>query len=161
MNEAKEFAFDAVIKQIQEGKGGSYVEFPFDTQDCFGTTGRVKVTCRFEDAVYRGSLVRMGTECHIVGITKEILTQIGKSPGESVHVRLRADTDERAVEISKWLSQALSERADLLKVYEGLSYTNKKEMNLALESAKQEATRQKRLKKIMGDLEARLDGRQA
>ena len=160
MNEAKEYEFDAVIKQVQEGKGGSYVEFPFDTMDCFGTTGRVKVICCFDDTTYRGSLVRMGTECHIVGITKEVMAQIGKKPGDTVRMRLRVDTDERVVEISKWLAQELSEKVDLLKAYEGLSYTKQKEMNLALESAKQEVTRKKRLKNIIGDLEARLDSRQ-
>lgn len=37
---------------------------------------------------YDGSVVRMGTPCHIIGIRKEIRQAIGKQPGDTVHVTL-------------------------------------------------------------------------
>lgn len=48
----------------------------------------------FDGVLYQGSLVRMGTPGHILGVRKDIRAQIGKQPGDQVHVRLW----ERAIE---------------------------------------------------------------
>lgn len=41
---------------------------------------------------YAGSLVNMGTGCHIIGIRKDIRQAIGKQPGDSVRVTIKEDT---------------------------------------------------------------------
>ena len=86
MNE-KEYAFDAVIKKVPD-LDGAYVEFPYDVKAEFGK-GRVKVRATFDGAPYDGSLVRMGTPGHILGLRKDIRAQIGKQPGDTVRVVLR------------------------------------------------------------------------
>ena len=48
---------------------GAYVEIPFDVRKEFGK-GRVKVSATFDGVPYEGSLVRMGTPCHISGCGK-------------------------------------------------------------------------------------------
>jgi hypothetical protein len=50
--------------------------------------GRVPVTETFDGEVYEGSLVRMKTPCHIIGIRKEIRAKIGKQPGDKIKVTL-------------------------------------------------------------------------
>ena len=67
---------------------GAYVEIPFDVKAEFGK-GRVKVHATFDGVAYDGSLVRMGTPGHILGMRKEIRAKLGKSPGDTVHVTLR------------------------------------------------------------------------
>jgi len=67
---------------------GAYVEIPFDVKATFGK-GRVPVHASFDGEPYDGSLVRMGTPGHILGIRKEIRAKIGKQPGDVVHVVLR------------------------------------------------------------------------
>lgn len=83
----KTFEFDAVIQKVPD-IDGAYVDIPFDVKATFGK-GRVPVHATFDGAPYDGSLVRMGTPGHILGIRKDIRAQIGKQPGDSVHVILR------------------------------------------------------------------------
>ena len=60
------YEFDAVLQKVPE-IDGAYVEFPYDVRAVFGK-GRVKVHVTFDGIPYDGSLVRMGTPAHIVGV---------------------------------------------------------------------------------------------
>lgn len=86
MNE-KVYEFDAVIQKVPE-IDGAYVDFPYDVKEEFGK-GRVKVHATFDGVPYDGSLVRMKTINHIIGLRKDIRAQIGKQPGETVRVTIR------------------------------------------------------------------------
>lgn len=81
------YEFDAVIRKV-DGIDGAYVEFPFDVREEFGR-GRVKVHAAFGGHPYDGSLVRMGTPGHVIGIRKDVRAAIGKQPGDSIHVAIR------------------------------------------------------------------------
>ena len=83
----KAYEFDAVIKKVPD-IDGAYIEFPYDVKEEFGK-GRVKVYATFDGEPYVGSLVRMGTPCHIIGIRKYIRAKINKQPGDIVHVTIR------------------------------------------------------------------------
>ena len=85
------YQFDGEIKAVP-GLDGAYVEIPFDVRETFGR-GRVPVHATFDGVPYDGQVVRMGTPCHIIGICKEIRRQIGKGPGDLVHVTLRERRD--------------------------------------------------------------------
>lgn len=85
MNE-KIYEFDAEIKKVPD-IDGAYIEFPYDVRAEFGR-GRVKVHAEFDGAPYDGSLVRMKTPGHIIGLRKDIRQRIGKQPGDMVHVVL-------------------------------------------------------------------------
>lgn len=83
----KIYEFDAEIKKVPD-IDGAYIEFPYDVRTEFGK-GRVKVHAEFDGAPYDGSLVRMKTPGHIIGLRKDIRQKIGKQPGDMVHVVLR------------------------------------------------------------------------
>lgn len=82
----KQYEFNAIIKKVPD-LDGAYIEVPFDVKAEFGK-GRVPVHVTFDGEPYDGSLVRMGTPCHIIGIRKDIRLKIGKQPGGTVHVTL-------------------------------------------------------------------------
>ena len=84
---SKIYEFDTVIQKV-DGIDGAYLEIPFDVKQEFGK-GRVSVSATFDGEPYDGSLVRMGTPCHILGLRKDIRKKIGKQPGDTVHVRLK------------------------------------------------------------------------
>lgn len=84
---AKAYEFDAEIKKVPD-IDGAYVEIPFDVRAEFGK-GRVPVSATFDSEPYDGSLVRMGTPCHVIGLRKDIRAKIGKQPGDTVRVTLR------------------------------------------------------------------------
>jgi hypothetical protein len=83
----KLYAFEAEIKKVPN-IDGAYVEIPFDVKAEFGK-GRVKVHATFDNEPYDGSVVKMGTPCHIIGIRKEIRAKIGKQPGDTIKVTLK------------------------------------------------------------------------
>ena len=83
----KIYEFTAVIRKVPD-IDGAYVEIPFEVREEFGK-GRVKAHATFDGVGYDGSLVRMGTPCHILGLRKDIRARIGKQPGDTVAVRLQ------------------------------------------------------------------------
>lgn len=83
----KIYEFDAVLLKV-EGVDGAYIEFPYDVRKEFGK-GRVKVHATFEGESYDGSLVRMKTPCHILGVRKDIRAKINKQCGEIIHVTIK------------------------------------------------------------------------
>jgi uncharacterized protein YdhG (YjbR/CyaY superfamily) len=80
------YAFEAVIKKVSD-LDGAYIEIPFNVQEEFGK-GRVPVHATFDGEPYDGSVVKMGTPCHIIGIRKDIRTKINKQPGDTIKVTL-------------------------------------------------------------------------
>jgi hypothetical protein len=83
---SKIYEFEAIIQKVPD-LDGAYIEIPFDVKAEFGK-GRVPVTATFDGEVYEGSLVRMNTPGHIIGIRKDIRLKIGKQPGDTVKVTL-------------------------------------------------------------------------
>lgn len=68
--------FDAIIIQ-NEDMDAAYVEVPYDIKALYGK-GRLLVNATFDGVPYRGQVVKMGTPCYIIGITKAIRKAIGK-----------------------------------------------------------------------------------
>lgn len=91
--QAEEQVFQAVIRKVPD-LDGAYVEIPFDVKAVYGAM-RVPVHAWFDGEPYDGSLVRMGTPGHILGIRKDIRAKINKQPGDSVTVRLLPRKVER------------------------------------------------------------------
>lgn len=83
----KLYEFDAIIKKVPD-IDGAYIDFPYDVKKEFNK-GRVKVTATFDGVVYQGSLVRMKTPNHIIGLRKDIRKQIDKQLGDIVHVTIQ------------------------------------------------------------------------
>lgn len=86
MNE-KIYRFEAVILKVPD-IDGAYIEFPYDVREEFGK-GRVKVHATFDGFPYDGSLVRMKTPGHIIGLRQDIRKAIQKQPGDTVLVTIQ------------------------------------------------------------------------
>lgn len=78
------YEFDALIKKVPD-IDGAYIDFPYDVKKEFNK-GRVKVRATFDGIEYLGSLVKMKTPNHIIGLRKDIRKLINKQPGDIVHV---------------------------------------------------------------------------
>lgn len=85
---SKLYHFEAEIKKVPD-IDGTYIEIPFDVKAEFGKS-RVTVLATFDGEPYEGSLVRMKTPGHIIGIRKDIRAKIGKQPGGTIKVTLQA-----------------------------------------------------------------------
>ncbi len=83
----KIYEFEAIIQPV-DGMDAAYIEFPYDVRKEFGK-GRVKVHATFDGEPYDGSLVRMKTVNHIIGIRKDIRAKIKKQPKDMIHVTIQ------------------------------------------------------------------------
>lgn len=139
-------SFKALIQEASGG--GAFIEIPFDVEKELGSK-RPKVKAVIEGIPYRGTLTRMGTECHILGLLKSIRERAGKRIGDEVSVTLELDTEERVVEVPKDLQQAMRKEKQAQAFFESLSYTHKKEYVTYITEAKREETRLKRLARVV------------
>ncbi|GAA0738514.1 YdeI/OmpD-associated family protein [Clostridium oceanicum] len=135
--------FIGEIKKM-EGKDASYVEIPFDVEKIYGSK-RPKVKATFDGYKYRGSIVRMGGKCYMIGITKKIRNDIGKTFGDSITVTIEKDEEERRVQVPDELQKIIIKDDDIKNFWESLSFSMKKKYVTWINSAKKEETRFKRL----------------
>ena len=142
----KKHTFTAVIQNA--GGGGAFVEVPFDVEEAFGSK-KPKVKALIEGVPYRGTLVRMGTECHLLLVLKSIREQAGKTFGDEVKVTVEADAEERVVAVPAELKRAFKSEKEAKAAFEKLSYTHQKEYAAWINEAKKEETRQKRIAKTI------------
>lgn len=138
--------FPAIIQNA--GGGGAFVEIPFDVEKAFGSK-RPKVKAMIGGIPYRGTLVRMGSECHILIILKGIREQVGKTFGDEIKITVEADTQPREIELPKELLKELKKDKDAKSVFDKLSYTHQKEYVTWINEAKKEETRLNRIMKTV------------
>jgi hypothetical protein len=143
---SKKQTFAAVIQD--PGGGGAFVEVPFDVEKEFGSK-KPKIKAMIEGVPYRGTLVRMGSECHVLIILKGIREQIGKTFGDEVTVTVEPDTEPRIIEAPAELKKAFKMEKEAKGFFEKLSYTHQREYVNWINEAKREETRQSRIAKTI------------
>ncbi|CEJ68027.1 hypothetical protein BN1195_00309 [Chryseobacterium oranimense G311] len=136
--------FTGIIKQ-NGSMNAAFVEFPFSTEELFGKKGQVKIKALFDDRVeYRGSLAKMKSDCHILGLTQDIRKQLGKTFGDEVLVSLIEDKEERTIAIADDIASVFNENPDAKNLFNTMSYTHRKEYIRWIEEAKKPETRENR-----------------
>lgn len=144
-------SFSAPIEQANGG--GAYVTVPFDVEVAFGKK-RVPVQATIDGQPYRGSLVRMGGECHVLGVLREIRERIGKQPGDVVEVTIVEDTSPRTVGVPPDLAAALAAAPSAKAAFDRLSYSHQCGHVRRIEEAKRAETRAARIARTVEQLEA-------
>lgn len=147
----KKYNFKAEIKK-HDKKDAAYIEVPLDIEKEFGAK-RIKVKVKFDDVEYRGSVVRMGLPCYMIGITKEIRSKIDKSFGDIVSVELEKDEEERKIELPEDFNEKLILNKKAYEFYKSLSYSQQRKYFQWITSAKKEETRIKRVEEFIKKLE--------
>lgn len=138
--------FTAEIKNA--GGGGAFVDVPFDVEAVLGSK-RPKIKATIDGVPYRGLLVRMGSDCHMLLILKSIREQIGKTFGDKVKVTVELDTEPRVVAVPKDLLMELKKDKEAKVFFEKLSFTHKREYVNWIQEAKKEETRANRVLKAI------------
>ena len=137
---------------IDPGGGGAYIEFPFDTEELFGTKGRIPVKVHFDGQPYHGTMLLYGTEKHIIIIVKKIRETIKKQAPDIVDVKVELDDKTRKITVPDDVQKSLEKNQMTLETYNKLSYSHQKEyINWILET-KREKTRQNRIEKMIQKL---------
>lgn len=148
--------FSAEILQHQD-MNAAFVNFPFDTYELFGKKGQVKIKVLLDDKVeYRGSLTKMKSENHLLGLTQEIRRELGKTFGGIIDIKLWEDREERIVIVPDDVRELFDQNEKAKDLYDKMSYTHRKEYIRWIEEAKKEETRTRRKIKM---IEMILDGK--
>lgn len=137
--------FEAAIV-VNDG-GGAWVEVPGGVIAALGGGGRIPVEASFDGIAYRGSIASMGG-CMALGVLKSIRAELGKGDGDVVTVTVERDAGERTVEVPDDLAAALAE-AGLREVFDGLSFSHRREHVNAINDAKKPETRARRIAKAL------------
>ncbi len=139
--------FDTELLKIQD-MDAAYFCIPFDPIKEYGRKSHIKVKATIDGEPYRGSLVDMGFGT-MLGVTQAVRRKIGKNPGDTVHVTLEEDHDERKIEVPGDLAELFRSNPQAGEFFSNLSYTNRKEYVNWILSAKRDETRKSRLAKII------------
>ncbi|MFL5321191.1 MAG: YdeI/OmpD-associated family protein [Myxococcaceae bacterium] len=134
---------------------GGWIEVPFSVKDVFGTNGRVPVKVTLKKFTYRSSMSNMGGGCHIIPVRREVAEKAGVGSGEVVKVTIEHDTDPRTVDVPPQLEKVFGKNKAAKAGWEASSFTTQKEFAQLITGAKQEETRERRLLKIVSELEAK------
>jgi hypothetical protein len=139
--------FDAKLQKVHD-MDAAFVLIPFDVRKEYGKKGQVKVKAWIDGELYRGSLVNMGYGT-MLGVRQDIRKKIGKNPGDTVHIILEEDLEDRKVEVPLDLKEMFFHNMDAERFFNTLSYSNRKEYVTWITSARIDVTRADRLEKTI------------
>ncbi len=141
--------FEGIIQQNGE-INAAFIEFPFSTEELFGKKGQVKIKVLLDGKIeYRGSLAKMKSNFHKIGLTQEVRKKLGKTFGESISVKLWEDKEERIVEIPDDVLEVFNQNKEAFSLYEKMSYTHRKEYMRWITDAKKSETKENRKVKMI------------
>lgn len=133
---------------IERAGSGAYVTVPFDAEAAFGKK-RVPVKATIDGIPHTGSLVRMGSQEHVLGVLKEIRVALGKDEGDVVEIVVEEDVSIRTVDVPADLAVALQAEPEAARFFDGLTYSHKREYVRWIEEAKRDTTRTARVAKAV------------
>jgi hypothetical protein len=133
-----------------EGVGTwTYLNIPPHVSATFGSKGQVKVKGKINGYPFRSTALPTGDGSHYLVVAKSIRDQIKAVQGDTVTVMMELDIEERQVDVPEDLIQALESQLQAQDVFSKLSYSQKKVYVDWVLSARQEATRQRRIVKAL------------
>lgn len=119
--------------------------------ESFGAGKAFPVAVTIGDRTARLRLSRMGGR-NLIGLSKASRAELGVEIGDEVDAVIRLDAAERTVDEPAELTAALDADPALRAAFDALAYSARKEHARAIAEAKQEATRERRLAKIVESL---------
>lgn len=143
--------FETVLEK-HENMDATGITIPFDVEKVFGAK-RVPVRVSINGAEHRSTIVKMSGK-YVVGVPKIFREAAKVKAGEVISVTIEKDTEKRSVEIPSDLVEALQE-ANLTETFAKMSYTHQKEYVKAVNDAKKEETRIRRIEKTIEMLKAK------
>ncbi len=131
------------------GKTATGIEVPVDVVEGLGSGRKPAVTVTLNGGhTYRSSVGSMGG-VFMLPVSAEHRAAAGVAAGDVVDVQLELDTEPRELVVPADLSAALDADPTARAFFDGLSYSNKRRHVLAIDGAKTEETRQRRIAKAV------------
>ena len=132
----------------QEGSQVAALKPPFDVVEVFQRKGRVPVKGTINGFPFRSSLMNMG-DGHMRVVNAELRAGAKCKAGDTVSVVMEFDTEERKVELPTYLKKLIAADPKAEEAWDKLAFTHQKEHVRAIQDAKREETREKRIAAMM------------
>lgn len=141
--------FRGVIER--NGKTATGIEVPPEIVAGLGAGKRPPVRATVNGYTYRSSVASMGGR-FLLGVSAQVRDGAGVAGGDEVYIDLALDTEPRTVTVPVDLTAALDADPAVRQAFDGLSYSRRQRYVLAVEGARTDATRRRRIGNTVGDL---------
>lgn len=139
----------AVFKD--DTKNATGLRVPAEAVAALGTTKRPPVTVSLNGYTYRSTVAAYG-DLFLLPLAAEHREAAGLKAGDVVEVTLELDTEPRTVELPDDLAAALAAKPGARPAFDALAPSQRKEQVRQVETAKAEATRERRIAAIVAKL---------
>jgi hypothetical protein len=139
-----------VVLEKHETSEATGIQIPFDVEKIFGAK-KVPVSGKINGAKFRSTIFSMGG-CYRMAVNKQMRDAANAKAGDTITVEMERDTAPRVIEPTEDLAAALEANSQAKQSWDKLSYTNKKEMVMAIKDAKKPETRTRRIEKAINEL---------
>jgi hypothetical protein len=129
---------------LLEGKTATGFRVPADVVASFDRGKRPPVTVTINGYTYRSTVAAYGDD-YLLPLAAEHRAAAGVAAGDEIEVSLELDTAPREVEVPADLASALDADPPARAFFDGLSYSNRRRIVLAVEGAKAPETRVRRI----------------
>lgn len=137
------------VHTVLAGRGPAAAIILTDEQvESFGAGKTFPVAVTIGDRTARLRLARMGGQ-NMIGFSKAVRAELGVEIDQEVDAVIRVDAGERTVEEPADLAAALDADPALRAAFDALAYSHRKEHARSVAEAKQEATRERRIAKVV------------
>jgi antitoxin component of MazEF toxin-antitoxin module len=134
------------------GKTATGMEVPAEVVEALGSGKKPAVSVTVGGYSYRSSIASMGGR-YLIPLSAERRAAAGVSAGDQVEVEVELDTAPREVDVPDDLAAALDAQPGLRERFDALAFSHRKEHVRAVESAKAEATRTRRVAAVVAALQ--------
>jgi hypothetical protein len=129
---------------LLEGKTATGFRVPADVVASFDHGKRPPVSVTINGYTYRSTVAAYGDD-YLLPLAAEHRAAAGVAAGDEIEVSLELDTAPREVEVPADLASALDADPPARAFFDGLSYSNRRRIVLAVEGAKAPETRVRRI----------------
>ena len=136
------------------GKTATGFEVPGEVVEALGGGRRPAVQVTIGELNYRSTIAFMGGR-FLIPLSADRRVAAGLAAGDDVDVEVALDTAPRVVEVPPDLAAALDADPVVRARFDAMSFTHRNEHVRAVESAKTEPTRQRRIARAVADLGGR------
>ncbi|HXM53640.1 MAG TPA: YdeI/OmpD-associated family protein [Candidatus Binatus sp.] len=133
------------------GKTATGIEVPAAVVAKLGSSKKPAVSVTIKGYTYRSTVASMGGR-FMLPVSAEVREAAGVAANDKVDVDVELDTAPREVTVPADLARALSREPAAKRFFEGLNFSNKQRIVIAIESAKTPETRERRIAKSVSSL---------
>jgi len=133
------------------GKTATGIEVPAAVVTKLGSSKKPAVRVTIKGYTYRSTIATMGGR-FMLPISAQVREAAGVAARDQVDVDVELDTAPRVVTVPPDFSRALTREPAAKRFFEGLNFSNKQRIVIAIEAAKTPETRQRRIAKSVSAL---------